>query len=315
MLKRILPSCLIIVIFAGLASSFTVAQTKDSRARGKKRSVAKIKMMPGYYFTIGLCHACAYFGWHEEAIKLLETVGIRAEVGGYETKTSNQPFTLVTAFNMHDTRGEFWPIELYIGPFESDVSATQALEQFPPILTGIIRSREKLDGASSDFSGTAEVRNRSGNNYDFGESSFFRIRGYNLQPAPTNSGKLRVPASQTSDWQAFWNVFCTAVQRHDRRALKSMMAGDFEWTFGGESNTPDNAFRYWDRPDVRGWLALDKALAQGTVPYQQGDPVRAKRPSRIAPPAAAGDNYYNWRAVFELGPDGRWRWVAFVKGD
>src|SRR5262245_17471727 len=118
------------------------------------------------------------------------------------------------------------------------------------------------------------------------------------------------------NWRSFWPAFRTAVKTHNRVALKTMMSPQFEYTFGDvpTGDPRDNAFRYWDKPDVRGWIALEKVVAAGVASYKSSDPT-SKYPRLIAPPAALGDNSYGWRAVFELGVNGRWRWVAFVSGD
>lgn len=114
------------------------------------------------------------------------------------------------------------------------------------------------------------------------------------------------------NWNQFWIAFRNAVRRRDRSALKRIMTHDFEWSFGGypPGDPRDSFFRYMDK--YRHWKALDQVLAQGTMPWQQGDPMRRNVVSRIAPPH---EPTYDWRAVFELGPDGLWRWTAFISGD
>jgi ketosteroid isomerase-like protein len=152
--------------------------------------------------------------------------------------------------------------------------------------------------------------------FDFDRAgNLLRTHLLGLTAVPINRRPLspdeRGSASQ-GDWDSFWSAFRAAVRRRDRKALKAMMTPNFEWNFAGEPNNPDAAFGYWDK---RAWAALDRVLAQGTVPYQQGDPMKKNVTSRIAPPVATRDYYDEWRAVFELGTDGRWRWAAFVNGD
>lgn len=122
----------------------------------------------------------------------------------------------------------------------------------------------------------------------------------------------RPSAQQANAWNEFWTAFRAAVRRRDRAALKEMMVIDFEWSFGGypEGDRRDTFFT--NVMDKRTWLILDRVLAQGTMPYDEHDPTRPNLIARIAPPH---EPTYAWRAVFELGADGRWRWSAFISGD
>src|SRR6266566_6924567 len=74
-------------------------------------------------------------------------------------------------------------------------------------------------------------------------------------------------------WPSFFKSFRAAVARRDREALKTLMVRDFFFSGGGgddnhDGDTRDDAFRYWDDPQVHGWQAFDKALAKGAVPSE-----------------------------------------------
>jgi hypothetical protein len=116
------------------------------------------------------------------------------------------------------------------------------------------------------------------------------------------------------DWNTFWQAFRTAVRSRDRKTLKAMMSTEFEYIFMDKppGDPRNNAFQYFDK--YKKWISLDKVLAQGVV-YSQGYSKQSKRNTYVSPPAANAEEYYGYRALFELGADGRWRWVAFVSGD
>jgi hypothetical protein len=139
------------------------------------------------------------------------------------------------------------------------------------------------------------------------------------EPSATTAKTFSSPkadAKADEAWRSFYASFRAAVKKRDRAALKRMMLPDFTYTFGG-SDSRDDAFSYWDQPSVKGWTALDRILARGSVKdedYPLGA-SGAKRPSRIAPPQARRDGYTGWRSIWVYGEDGRWYWAAFVQGD
>lgn len=171
-MKRTLTS-IAIVIFC-LASTF--AQSRHTKRPDLNRTP------PGHYFTISVCHACAYFGWHEDTIKGFRAKSIRAAVGGgyvaYANRTSNERFAPVRAFKWERSE-EFWPIELLVGPFSSAETASRALDDFPAVLLLVQRKRNRMEGSNGGWpiSQNERVSHVSGNNYSYG---FFDITGYRL---------------------------------------------------------------------------------------------------------------------------------------
>jgi hypothetical protein len=115
-------------------------------------------------------------------------------------------------------------------------------------------------------------------------------------------------------WSVFWSKLRAAVRRRDRATLRTLMAENFEYSYGmpEPGDKRENAFTFWNRPDIHGWLALDGVLAQGTVPFHSR---LIRTEARIAPPSATKPNNYAWRATFQRTSDGRWVWVSFVSGD
>ena len=142
------------------------------------------------------------------------------------------------------------------------------------------------------------------------------LRATKIVEIKTNSTNQNVASrgtekSQDGAWETFWRTFSSAVQRRDRRTLKGMMTTSFQ--FASEEMGPDQAFTFLDAQKGKAWIALNGVVAKGAVVYKSPS---SSRPSRIAPPIAGKNpNYDSWRAIFELGRDGRWRWVAFVIGD
>ena len=120
-----------------------------------------------------------------------------------------------------------------------------------------------------------------------------------------------VEAAARKAWPAFFAEFRTAVSRRDRTTLRKLMAD----SFNAPPHTPEDAFRQWDDPKVRGWLKLRRVLAQGAVlagKPDEGDPERL-RPTMISPPAAEKKRgYQGWWAAFEFQEDGKWYCIQFV---
>jgi hypothetical protein len=129
--------------------------------------------------------------------------------------------------------------------------------------------------------------------------------------------KPRVPSPpEQADvaWPAFLKSFSQAVKRHDKVALKPMMVKEFFFSNGsdenGDGDTRDEAFKFLDDPQVRGWEAFAKVLSKGAVSTKP-DPTGHTRgyPRRIAPPEARRirslENAPPWIATFEFR-DGQW---------
>jgi hypothetical protein len=118
------------------------------------------------------------------------------------------------------------------------------------------------------------------------------------------------------EWKTFYPKFQRAIRKRDRTALKSMMAAEFVYSFGGNASR-DEAIKHWDDAHVRGWEELSKVLTKGcTRPATSRSVSRNEQViSRLAPPAAGKDGYTDWRATFEFGKDRKWRLAAFVAGD
>ena len=124
-------------------------------------------------------------------------------------------------------------------------------------------------------------------------------------------------------WKPFLASFRAAAKRRDREALMRMMARDFFVSPGvgddnGDGDSREEAFAFWDDPHTRGWEALDRTLAKGTVPYTYTRHARGKEPARVAPPLANSRGAvlryaFDWYAVFEFRADGRWYCTVFAQ--
>jgi hypothetical protein len=110
-----------------------------------------------------------------------------------------------------------------------------------------------------------------------------------------------------------------AVKKRDRAALRKMLAPDLLFTLGHHrSDRLDEAFKFWDAHNGRGWKAFNRILAQGAVPQARwwNNGENPKRPSRVAPAAANGRinidrGRIGWYAIFEFREDGHWYCTIF----
>lgn len=134
-------------------------------------------------------------------------------------------------------------------------------------------------------------------------------------PAPTTNRPeapaRRIPLDTIADWETFLREFRAAIARRDREALRSCMPKNFLFTLGplGRSDPRDAAFYEWDRPDIRGWEAIERVLAKGTVT----DPLVPGL--KVAPPEwVTNPRYTDYRLGFER--QGKfWRWVWSMRGN
>ena len=123
-------------------------------------------------------------------------------------------------------------------------------------------------------------------------------------------------------WKPFFVAFRAAAKKRNREALRKMMVSDFYFSGGGgddngDGDTREEAFQFFSEPHTHGWKALDRALAQGSVPMATWWDHGAKRKyvSRISPPAANIKNNIDrtrvaWLATFEFR-EGRWYCTSF----
>jgi hypothetical protein len=98
----------------------------------------------------------------------------------------------------------------------------------------------------------------------------------------------------------------TAAEAGDLEALRGWLAGDVNWSFGGEAGA-DRAIRHWrEHPEVLRELVA--TLDRGCLEDETGRRVTCPPEYRRDP------SYLGWRAGLERRPDG-WRMTFFVAGD
>jgi hypothetical protein len=139
-------------------------------------------------------------------------------------------------------------------------------------------------------------------------------------PAQTRKQLAAQKIAADRAWPEFFRNFRAAVAKRDRAVLRQMMTRDFFFSGGGgddnhDGDMRDDAFKFLDDPNVRGWQAFDKALAKGAAPAPPNSSADGKKYiSRVAPPA--GRNTSNlatappWIAYFEFR-DGHWYCTSF----
>ena len=128
-------------------------------------------------------------------------------------------------------------------------------------------------------------------------------------------------------WKPFYSAFRVAVRKHDRTALKAMMSpyfkydtiGDVEWEKRfGKLDRRLIAFKYYDRPDIKGWAKLDKVLASGLSSIKHVDVGETSGAVRYFHRSASISINKNvtWFADFETDINGNWKWKYFgMQGD
>jgi hypothetical protein len=129
-------------------------------------------------------------------------------------------------------------------------------------------------------------------------------------PRPEDARVKPARLAAITEWSTFFQEFRAAVARRDRAALKSCMVRDFLFTLDdyAGSDPRDAAFREWDRPDVKGWDAIEGILRKGC----RNDPLAPTL--MVSPPQWVTDaNYLGYRVGFERC-DGLWRWVWAMRG-
>jgi hypothetical protein len=131
--------------------------------------------------------------------------------------------------------------------------------------------------------------------------------------------EVQINAVAKQAWQPFFVAFRAAVKRRDRVALRKMIAPDLLYTLGGHrSDHLDEAFKFWDNFNGRGWKAFDRILAQRTASQARwwNNGENPKRSSRVAPAAAnqrinIDRGRIGWYAIFEFREDGHWYCSTF----
>jgi len=115
-------------------------------------------------------------------------------------------------------------------------------------------------------------------------------------------------------WPEFLTKFRSAVRARDRITLRSMLAPDLLFSLGHhKSDHLDDAFKFRDADNGRGWNSFNRILNQGTAPMAPwwNNGRKPSRPSRVSPAAAnlrvnIDRQRIDWYAIFEYREDGRW---------
>ena len=100
----------------------------------------------------------------------------------YEGKEIEAPIEKFAPLKPFAKQG-LWSDLIWVGPFESEKTATDALDRFPGVLVVVQRKRNKAEGRAADagwpLSDSERVTRTKGNDYKYG---FFFIKGYRLLP-------------------------------------------------------------------------------------------------------------------------------------
>jgi hypothetical protein len=151
---------------------------------------------------------------------------------------------------------------------------------------------------------------------DFNENMLTELDKANIKVVQAEED--RTIAAQSRNWDTFWTMLREAADRKDRATLTKLMPSDFSFdccdSYDENKNgdTRDETFRFWAKPEVNGWAALNHALANGVVDSTVWKNPENKHQQKVAPAAANHTGYSDWIAEFELRDDGRWYFVGFV---
>jgi hypothetical protein len=138
-------------------------------------------------------------------------------------------------------------------------------------------------------------------------------------PRTLGQSRSSIKVASEKAWPSFFLSFRSAVRAKDRKRLRNMLAPDLLFSLGHHRNDHlEEAFKYWDAHNGRGWKAFNRILDQGTAPqaawWNNGD--QSARPARVAPAAANKRKNIDreriaWYAIFEFRKDSRWYCVIF----
>ena len=140
------------------------------------------------------------------------------------------------------------------------------------------------------------------------------VRAASSTKAPVIKAALESRPSRldnVSDWNTFISEFRRAVERRDKRLLRTAMDSNFRYTFertaGGDPR--DEALEIWDREGSRAWVEMARVVHKGN----RNDPEVPGL--MVCPPAWVDDQrYIGYRAGF-MKVGGSWRWIWYVTGD
>ena len=140
------------------------------------------------------------------------------------------------------------------------------------------------------------------------------VRAASATKAPVIKAALESrPArlDNVSDWNTFISEFRRAIERRDKRLLRTAMDPNFRYTFertlGGDPR--DEALEIWDREGNRAWVEMARVVHKGN----RNDPEVPGL--MVCPPAWVEDQrYIGYRAGF-MKVGGTWRWIWYVSGD
>jgi hypothetical protein len=127
----------------------------------------------------------------------------------------------------------------------------------------------------------------------------------------TNNQSKEIETAAKKAWPEYFAEFRAAVNKSDKVKLRKLMSDEFN----GPPHTPEDAFKQWDDPKIKGWTRFRNVLTQGAVAAgkpDEGDPANL-RPTMISPPAAEKQKgYRGWWAAFEFKEDGKWYCIQFL---
>jgi hypothetical protein len=112
-------------------------------------------------------------------------------------------------------------------------------------------------------------------------------------------------SSSDKNWPSFYSAFRLAIRKRDRAALRSLMTADFEWAADGHVG-PTQAISFIDQGLVT-WRKLAQSVNGKVIGCKFKDSSCWNFTGKVAKRTVGPE----W-LVFELEPDGQWRWARLV---
>lgn len=294
------PTCWLIGLLL-IAPVFNLSSPAQNRGR-RQTSTAASPARPGFYIQFEIVRAAQYGNWQRDIISALGRVGVQ----GFVSDDISSHYTEQSYWTLRDLRlrrpgaegmtASGMSLPVYAGPFETEQSARQVSSQLPSILNPIF---DKIDRGMAAPGDTTTYFSRRFENCTGNQCSLHAllIQLVRVQPSTTTArGQSGQLSSATQNWGIFWNAFRAALRSRDRTALIGMMPNPF--LCGGAVCSPSEWIEDIDRLNL--WRRLQRSADSGIMPPRSNERNR---------------RYTNDGIIsFELGADGRWRWVEVTEG-
>lgn len=252
---------------------------------------------PGFYFNLPPPEANQSVGWQDEMLKQFRSHDIPAFYGEYLSYKGITPEAFVPVKSLKViSRPRSNLTDVWVGPFETEEAAVAALDRFAVVLRPLLEKNKeaqaRLQFVINDDSG--RLPSLINHTWQIGSITIF---GHEVVKPSSKSTE----AAAKRDWAAFWTNFQAAVEKRDRKNLRSLMS--FSIRFPSYKIFPaDRALERLDDHDGELWKKVDRSLATGA---KIEDISNSGRPLLLTADGSL---------LFVFSSNGKWRWLGFIPG-